>query len=202
MITGSSAKFRGKYDFCTFYLIPGLTILLASRGSWSDTNLSVLGSMLENKLFMAVWGLAVGSYCCAYMLYLFRIGRYRGDSARALMGFSAVFFFLSFIVPYMPKEYPLEAALHVFFAFFSTILFVAGLICFLRFVSRKDRAKFLRAWYVLWLLAGCALVFLALAGFITSFLEVFIVLSICGYLRYMERLLQPGRRRREPEPAQ
>ena len=41
----------------------------------------------------------------------------------------------------------------------------------------------------MWILAACSLVLILMAGFITSFLEVFLVVGLCGYLRYMDRLL-------------
>lgn len=187
-------KFKGRYDFCTFYLVPGVTILLTSRGDLSETNLSVLGGMLENRLAVGLWGLLVGTYCCAYMLYLFRIGHYRHGIARVLMIVSAVLFFLSFMVPYVPEKYPAASSFHVLFAFCSTVLFSTGIACFLHSQSKKDRQKFWRAWYVLWLLTVCALLLFLCAGFITSFLEIFIVLSLCGFMRYMERLLTPDMR--------
>ena len=62
-------------------------------------------------------------------------------------------------------------------------------ICFLRFLSSRDRMRFRRAWGILWMMAACSVLFLLEAGFITSFLEIFIITGLCGYLRYMEQLL-------------
>jgi hypothetical protein len=39
------------------------------------------------------------------------------------------------------------------------------------------------------MMAACSVLFLLEAGFITSFLEIFIITGLCGYLRYMEQLL-------------
>ena len=41
---GRNVRFKGKYDLFTIYLIPGVTIFLASLDSWTGTNLSVLGN--------------------------------------------------------------------------------------------------------------------------------------------------------------
>ena len=74
---GRNVRFQGKYDLFTIYLIPGVTIFLASFDSWTGTNLSVLGNRTGNKLLFAVWGFATGIYYCVYVRYLFHIGRYR-----------------------------------------------------------------------------------------------------------------------------
>ena len=47
---GRNVRFQGKYDLFTIYLIPGVTIFLASFDSWTGTNLSVLGNRTGNKL--------------------------------------------------------------------------------------------------------------------------------------------------------
>ena len=47
---GRNVRFKGKYDLFTIYLIPGVTIFLASLDSWTGTNLSVLGNRTGNKL--------------------------------------------------------------------------------------------------------------------------------------------------------
>ena len=80
---------------------------------------------------------------------------------------------------------PFTCCLH----FFSPILFAAGLACFLHFVSQRDRPRFKRAWLLFWMVLGMTLLMLLQAGFITTFLEVFLVLSIGAYMRYVEGLL-------------
>lgn len=186
---GARRRFKGKYDICTFYLVPGGTLLFASLGSWTDTNFSVLGSLAANRLFLGLWGAGIVLYYVLYVRYLFCIGRYRRPCGNSLVSLSAAFLLTAVMIPYLPEKYPLGATLHVLLAFFSPILLTVGIIGFLRFLSSRNRQRFRRAWVILWALAGCALVFLLHAGFITSFLEVFVVLSLCGFLRYMERLL-------------
>lgn len=186
---GGSGQFRGKYDFFTIYFIPGTTVLLASRDSWTDTNLSVLGNVTGHKFLFALWGFTTGIYYCRYILYLFRIGRYRSKAVKGIIYTAAAFLLTSVMLPYMPDKYPLKSWLHVMLAFFSPILLVMGIIGFLRFLSSKNRPRFRRAWSIMWLLTACAGLFFVRAGFITSLLELFIVIGLCAYLRYMERLL-------------
>lgn len=186
---GRKRRFKGKYDLFTIYLVPGATILLASLDSWTGTNLSVLGSVRENKLLFAIWGFMTGIYYCMYILYLFNIGRYRNPAGRSLVYTAAVFLFMAVIIPYMPEKYPLNSFLHVLLAFFSPIFLTLGIIGFLRFLSSRNRPRYRKAWNIMWILSATAVLFLIEAGFITSFLEVFLVIGLCGYLRYMERLL-------------
>lgn len=182
-------RFKGKYDLFTIYLIPGVTIFLASFDSWTGTNLSVLGSRTGNKLLFAVWGFATGIYYCVYIRYLFHIGRYRNRAGRILMYTAAAFLLASVMIPYMPEKYPLKADLHVFLAFLAPVLLALSIMGFLRYLSCRNRIRYRRAWGILWIMASCAFLFLLEAGFITSLLEIFVVTGLCGYLRYMERLL-------------
>ena len=186
---GRNVRFKGKYDLFTIYLIPGVTIFLASFDSWTGTNLSVLGNRTGNKLLFAVWGFATGIYYCVYVRYLFHIGRYRNPGGRTLMYTAAAFLLMAVMIPYMPEKYPLKVDLHVLLAFFSPVLLAFSIIGFLRFLSSRDRMRFRRAWGILWMMAACSVLFLLEAGFITSFLEIFIITGLCGYLRYMEQLL-------------
>lgn len=117
---GRNVRFQGKYDLFTIYLIPGVTIFLASFDSWTGTNLSVLGNRTGNKLLFAVWGFATGIYYCVYVRYLFHIGRYRNPGGRTLMYTAAAFLLMAVMIPYMPEKYPLKADLHVLLAFFFT----------------------------------------------------------------------------------
>ena len=178
---GRNVRFKGKYDLFTIYLIPGVTIFLASLDSWTGTNLSVLGNRTGNKLLFAVWGFATGIYYCVYVRYLFHIGKYRNPGGRTLMYTAAVFLLMAVMIPYMPEEYPLKADIHVLLAFFSPVLLAFSIIGFLRFLSSRDRMRFRRAWGILWMMAVCSVLFLLEAGFITSFLEIFIITGLCGY---------------------
>ena len=117
------------------------------------------------------------------------MGSYRRAWGRGLVCLGVLFLLLAVAIPYVPEAHPKEAALHVLFAFFAPILFAAGLVCFLRFVSARDRMHFKRAWIFFWMVLGFSLLMLFLAGFITTLLEVFLVFSIGAYLRYVERLL-------------
>lgn len=182
--------FKGKYDLFTFYLVPGLTVMLASVDSWFNTNLSVLGNAGGHRLALTGWGFVTGAYYCRYTFYLFRLGRYKSPAGRALVLGAGIFLMTSVMIPYTPELYPVRAAFHVFLAFFSPILLTAALVGFLHYISVSNRRRYRSAWRTMWFLMLAALVLLILAGFINSFLEVFVVVGLCGFLRYVERLLR------------
>lgn len=182
--------FRGKYDLFTIYLVPGLTILLASLGNWFDTNLSVLGNTGGRRSLLMIWGWITGWYYCRYTLYLFQLGRYRGPAGKWLVAAAGAFIMSAVMIPYLPEQEPREAAIHVLLAFFSPILLAAALVVFLRFLSVRNRRYFRAAWQAMWGIAAAALLLLFAAGFINSFLELFVVIGLCGFLRHVERLLR------------
>ena len=74
-------------------------------------------------------------------------------------------------------------------------LLAAALVAFLRDLSVKNRRLFREAWGAMWGIAALSLVLLFAAGFITSFLELFLVIGTCGFLRHVERILLRQRSR-------
>lgn len=179
-----------KYDIFTFAFIPITTLLLASLGGWRETNLSVLGNQTGRQLVFALWGLSAGLYYSAYLHHLFALASYKKRGGRRLTALAAVFLLLAVTTPYLPAQYPLRSRIHVLLAFFSPVLLLLGLIAFLRFLTPRNPGKCRPAWYILLLMGIISCFFLLKEGFITSGLEVFLILSLCGYLRYIEGLLE------------
>lgn len=177
------------YDALTLCLVPGLTVCLASLDNWFNSNLSLVGNGAGGRLAFAAWGIAAGAYYICYALYLFRLGGYRGAAGRILAFAAGGFLVTAVFIPYLPEAEPQAAALHVLLAFFSPILFGLSLAVFLAYLSRGG-GRFGRAWAFMGLLAGGALILLWEAGFITSFLEIFLVAGLCVFLRYMEGALK------------
>ena len=77
--------FRGKYDGFTLFLVPGLTLCLASLENWFGTNLSVVCSTGGLRLGFALWGILAGVYYMRYTFYLFRLGNYRQGAGKGLV---------------------------------------------------------------------------------------------------------------------
>ena len=184
--------FRGKYDGFTLFLVPGLTLCLASLESWFGTNLSVVCSSGGLRLGFALWGILAGVYYMRYTFYLFRLGNYRQGAGKGLLLIAGGFLIAAVLIPYEPDLNPGTAFLHVALAFLAPVLLAGALTLFLRFISCRSRKQFRRAWQLMWYLEGGALSVFLMAGFINSFLELYVVTGLCGYLRYLERLLRRG----------
>lgn len=185
-------KFIGKYDLWTFFLVPGLTVCLASLESWFGTNLSAVCNSGGLRFCFAVWGVLTGIYYIKYAFYLFHLGDYRRLWGKSLVLGAGGFLIAAVFIPYEPELKPGAAFLHVALAFLSPILFVCALTVFLTYISRRSPKEFIRAWQLMWYLEGVALIVFLLSGFISSFLELFVVTGLCGYLRYLEQLLRSG----------
>ena len=184
--------FRGKYDGFTLFLVPGLTLCLASLENWFGTYLSVVCSTGGLRLGFALWGILSGIYYMRYTFYLFRLGNYREGAGRGLVFTAGGFLIAAVLIPYEPDLKPQAAILHVALAFLAPVLLAGALTLFLRFISRCSRKRFRKAWQIMWYLEGGALAVFLTAGFINSFLELYVVTGLCGYLRYLERLLRKG----------
>lgn len=74
-MTDSSGRFKGKYDFFTIYFIPGITVLLASHDSFTDTNLSVLGNTAGYQALFTLWGFTTGIYYCTRKRAMLELGQ-------------------------------------------------------------------------------------------------------------------------------
>lgn len=181
---------RYKYDLFTICLVPGLTMILASFDSWTQSNLSVLGNRKGNEILFGIWGMGLGAYYWFYMEYLFHKAGYKGRAGRRWLASAAVFLSAAVCLPYLPGRYPLLSAFHVLFAFFSPIFVMVSLVCFLCFLSRRDVEGYRKAWVFLISASAAGFVLFAVMGFITSLLEVFVVLCLCGFLRYLEGRLE------------
>lgn len=171
------------------YLLPGFTMLTVSGSDLSAENLSVLGGRPENRIWIALWGIAAGYALFCFMKYLFRLDGGSHKGANFFLISSAVLFAVSFVLPYVPKAAPMVSSLHVAAAFSSTLFFLVGLMCFLYQISKKHPGRFGEAWMLLGCLSAFALAIFYQEGFITSLLEIFIVASVCIYLLYLEQML-------------
>ncbi len=198
-------RMKSRYDYLTFFLVPAATLLLAFCGDLTKMNFSLLGGLetgegalggrTARRLLLLLWGSFFCLYCLQYLRYLFVLGAYEGKMGRWLLRLSAAFLLTALAIPYTPWQSRTGAALHVCLAFLSPFLLGASVLCFLAGLDRDGRKlqkkrNLAGAWTVLGGIAAAALWLLWYSGFITSLLEVFLVLSLCGYLRYLERLLR------------
>ena len=64
------------YDFCSFFVIPALTFLLAAGNSLTAVNFSVIGNREGQRGIFLLWGAVTGNYFYLYVRDLLKLGRY------------------------------------------------------------------------------------------------------------------------------
>lgn len=163
-------------NLIAYLLIPATTFLLAGDTPWLSTNFSVLGTMGWGRLFFPLWGLLIGSYFyIALGVLLNAIG---GSRLIALGRRGAVMlFFCALFIPYLPDVLPVLSLVHVLFALCATLLLfftLLGLLLHAHKYAPQQAQPYLIAMVVI---AVVTFSLLAFAGFITTALEIFLVLS-------------------------
>lgn len=112
-------------NFISWFLIPGLTLLLPGRTDWFTSNFSVVGSVFPQNIILLVWAIITGGF---YHTFTKRtIGQaapfIRIERELALTDISVFLLIASVFLPYRPKQEPILAALHLAMAFTATVLF-------------------------------------------------------------------------------
>ena len=178
------------------FLIPVCTVLFAGNAPWLTSNFSVIAvSGKEQYQDFWRWGLLVGGY---FAVVLFQIGSTFADrgvrqaiylitlTSCACLGCAMLF-------PYLPQFLPRVAFLHVLWAGTACILIMLALFLPLACGWKENRGQYaplLLAW------AGIAVgsgLLLAVAGMVSSLLEIFFTVSAT----LLSRSLWMSRKRRQ-----
>lgn len=169
-------------NFWAFGLLPTYTVLFAGREAWFSTNFSVRAVFGPDfyRAFL-LWGILAGGYFYVLLTALAVRVRIRGlrlsvhllaMSACPVLGYALT-------IPYLPREFPRWAHIHVLCAAASCVLVMGA--AFLLVVYARSR-RYLLIWCAI--VAGSGALFLC-AGMVTSALEVFFTLSAALLLRDM-----------------
>ncbi len=173
-------------DILACYLIPAYTLLFAGEDQWLTTNFSVLGSTLEMWPIFALWAAVVGLYFNHYLRYV--IGRLDGGSWMYRgVALSASLLFCSVTTPYLPDIFPFRAVLHVLFGVSAALLLLAILLVLIGSVWRRDPLMATPYLLAIGGISLVSLVLLAMAGIVSSALEIFLVISNTLLVRKMVR---------------
>ncbi|KMW16814.1 hypothetical protein [Enterocloster citroniae] len=159
-----------------YFLIPAYTILFTRGYNWFTTNFSVIGNLIDRKLAFFLWGVMVGVYY--YMIYRAIRKQIRlKPLATRLLPAALLLLFCAVTTPYLPEQLPLKSFLHIIFAFVSTVL----LLVFLALVSWSQYPSAPRAYrpFLLGLavIVVVSAVLLAVAGIVSSALEIFLTVT-------------------------
>ena len=175
-------------DLAAYVVIPFITILFVRGSNWFTTNFSVLGNRPQRQNDFAFWGLLVGVY---FFTILEIIAGYLEKRPKGIwfVPLALVLLACAITTPYLPDVFPLKSFLHVVFAFFSAVCLAAflGLLVWKLFRTEPVQFGLYQAGLIL-IFMGSGLL-LALAGIISSALEIFFTISMSVFCRRLERKL-------------
>lgn len=162
--------------FAAYLLIPACTFLFAADNSLLTTNFSVLGNTPGQQLPFILWGMIVGFY---FFWCLRRIADRLPESPRGSWVGTLALLLLIFALttPYLPDQLPIQASLHVIFAFFSAVFLAVSLFLIVLKLCRIYPGRFHSYLWGMGFIALVCLYLFRLAGIITSALEIFFTIS-------------------------
>lgn len=165
---------------CIAYgVIPIYTLLFVKGTNWFTSNLSVIGSRPARRAAFFLLGVIIGLY---YYEVLRKLLIYlpRHIWEHRLLLTALFLLLLAVATPYLPESVPLQAFLHVVFAFVSSILLALCLYLILWRLSALSPAarQFLRPYRIfmvaITIVSG---ILLMISGIISSALEVFFIIA-------------------------
>lgn len=175
-------------DFWACFLLPGYTLLFAGSVKWFSTNFSVLAvTGADHYRGFLVWGVLAGIY---FLVMLARLAAtltrpWQRRGGYLLLAAALVSLGLGLPLPYLPARYPEVARLHTLLIFSACVWMMGALLWLLLSFRREEGGgydRLLLAWGAI--VGGCGVLF-ALAGMISTALEVFFTLSTAQLVRRM-----------------
>ena len=177
-------------DLWACFLLPGYTLLFAGSVKWFSTNFSVLAvTGADHYRGFLVWGLLAGAYFSAVLLSLAAtlVKPWQRRGAYLLLLLAVLCLGTGLPLPYLPAHYPQVSRLHILLVFSACVWLMGALVWLLLSFRREEGGGYRRllgAWWAI--VAGCGGLF-ALAGIISTALEVFFTLSAAQLTRGLYR---------------
>lgn len=181
---------KEKFIKVTTILLPILTIVLASTSSWFETNFSVIGNYLGKKVLFIIWGGLAGVYFLMYIRELYQLANYHSKFASITLYLACTLFIAAVIIPYHEVNYPFWSKAHIICAFLSPCVLLVSLSVFSIALVKRNKKIFLPAVLVLATILALSAAILYSSGFVTSFLEIFVILSAILFLKFVEKKLR------------
>ncbi len=165
---------------CIAYaVIPIYTLLFVKGTNWFTSNLSVIGSRPTRRTAFFLLGVIMGIY---YYEVLKKLLVYlpRHIWENRLLASALLLLLLAVTTPYLPDSVPVQAFLHVVFAFLSSVFLALCLFLVLwRLSALSPSARyFLRPYRISMVgITVISAVLLAVAGIISTALEIFFIIA-------------------------
>lgn len=175
--------------FTAYILIPLYTVWFVQGSNWFTTNFSVIGNRIGRQEEFVLWGLMVGIY---FFWCLRKIVRLMPEKPRGtwLIPTALVLLIFAITTPYLPEKLPLNAFLHIVFAFVAAVCLMICLYLIVWSLYRREKEVY--RFYLVGL-TGITLFsafLLILAGIVSSALEIFFTVSTVVMVYRLYRLCQ------------
>lgn len=174
------------YAFISLYVIPIFTIIIASKLSWTESNLSIIGNYYDSQKELFIWGILVAFFILFFMHNIFDRISYKDLLSEVFLYGVCLLILLAVTTPYLPDQFPVKSKFHEGFAFFIPIAFSFLIFRFLRFLHNMDKKYFMIFWIYLLIIVIISILMLSRHGYVTSLLEIFVTLSICYFIRFLD----------------
>lgn len=168
-----------------YVVIPIYTIYFVGTTSIVSSNFSSIGSAGDSRFNFIIWGFVLSGY---YMIVLGKILSFLkcnvwcyGSSVMALLCFG-----LTISIPYLPKDYPINAQLHVFFSFAAAGALIAALYLLVISLYKMNEKKYEVYLYILHGIVLVSMVIYKIGSMVTSILEIFFVLATMFFLHSIQ----------------
>ena len=175
-------------NFFTLFLLPVYTVLFAGSITWFGTNFSVIAvTGKDHYRGFFLWGVLAGAVFLVLMVRIIHsLPGFWGKLPPYLLTYLAISALAyTLMIPYLPENWPGYADLHVALAAGACVLLMVDILLVLLRRFYRDRQKWkgcLIAWGLMVLGSG---VIFAMAGMVSSALEVFFTIASGLLLRRM-----------------
>ena len=183
----------------SYIVIPLYTLLFVRGTAWFSSNFSVISSLKEKENAFALWGALVSCTLYRMLFPLIQSAPFSKNSyARLcrppfrrfcylLLNLAFLFLIAAVIVPYLPGQFPIQAGLHIFFAFFSAVFLFLCLIVLIYTFYTSRPARYAPYFFSVWASAAVSILLLKIAGIVSTVLEVFVTIAACVLVRKLYR---------------
>jgi len=166
-------------NLTAYVVIPVYTLLFVYGSNWLTSNLSVIGSPPDRQTAFFILGVIIGLYYHTVLRrLLILLPRHRLE--KGLLHIALTLLLLAVSTPYLPEHVPLQAFLHLLFAFTASLILLLCLYLIIWKLSRLSDCFKMMLWpYRIFLIfiTLFSILLLCIAGIISTALEIFFVVT-------------------------
>ena len=183
----------------SYFIIPGLTLLLPGKTNWFTSNFSVAGAYFPQNILLIIWAIVIARFYHRFMKRT--IGQTTSflklETELVLTDVSAYLLVCSVFIPYRPQIYPFFSFIHLATAFTATIIFFISITLMAIRLYTQAPDLFSLPVALLVLAIACTVILLLFGNFlISSALEIFLTIFSCIWLQLFDQRIRILSRRK------